>query len=91
MSAAGVPVVDVVGDCRDPRFPLVHVDNSSIAESERAQELLTTTPMPIGHIARKVGFRHEEYMGVVFRKKLGLTPLEVPKGKTAKPPKRRRG
>jgi LacI family transcriptional regulator len=51
---------------------------------ERAQQLLTTTPMPIGEIARKVGFQHQEYMGSVFRKKLGLTPLEVRKGKGGK-------
>ncbi len=58
---------------------------------ERAQELLATTPMPIGQIARTVGFRHEAYMSVVFRKKLGFTPPEVRRGKTAQPAKRRRG
>jgi LacI family transcriptional regulator len=47
---------------------------------ERATQLLTTTPLPIGQIARKVGFEHQEYMGIVFRRKLGRTPLEVRRG-----------
>jgi LacI family transcriptional regulator len=51
---------------------------------ERAQQLLTTTPLSIGQIAGKAGFQHQEYMGSVFRKKLGLTPLEVRKGKRRK-------
>ena len=51
---------------------------------ERAKQLLTTTPLPIGQIARKVGFEHQEYMGSVFRKKLGLTPLQVRRGEERK-------
>jgi LacI family transcriptional regulator len=51
---------------------------------ERAQQLLTTTTMPIGQIARKAGFRHQEYMGVVFRRVLGLTPLEARQGKAGR-------
>ena len=56
---------------------------------ERARQLLTTTPLPIGEIARKVGFEHQEYMGSVFRKKLGRTPMQVRKGQPAK--RKRRG
>ena len=56
---------------------------------ERARQLLTSTPLPIGQIARKVGFEHQEYMGSVFRKKLGLTPLQVRKGERRERRKRR--
>ena len=55
---------------------------------ERAQKLLTTTPLPIGQIAHMVGFEHQEYMGSVFRKKLGLTPLQVREGEGRKRTKR---
>jgi LacI family transcriptional regulator len=54
---------------------------------DRARQLLTTTPLPISQIARKVGFEHQEYMGSVFRKKLGQTPLQVRRGEA---PKRRK-
>jgi LacI family transcriptional regulator len=40
----------------------------------RAKELLAQTDMPIRTVALRAGFRHQEYMGVVFRQKVGLTP-----------------
>jgi LacI family transcriptional regulator len=42
----------------------------------RAQELLSDTDLPIVTIAERLGFKHQEYMGVVFRKKLGVTPAQ---------------
>jgi len=41
---------------------------------KRACELLAETEMPIGTVSRKAGFRHQAYMGAVFREKLGKTP-----------------
>lgn len=43
---------------------------------KRACELLAETDMPIGVVARKAGFRHQAYMGAVFKEKLGKTPGE---------------
>lgn len=42
----------------------------------RAQELLAQTDLPLDAIAERAGFRHQEYMGAVFRAKLGRTPAE---------------
>jgi LacI family transcriptional regulator len=39
-----------------------------------AQQLLATTDLPLRTIAVKAGFRHQEYMGAVFRTRLGKTP-----------------
>jgi LacI family transcriptional regulator len=41
---------------------------------KRAQELLAETDMPIATIARRCGFGRQEYLGVVFRTRLGQTP-----------------
>lgn len=40
----------------------------------RARELITETDLPIAVVAERAGFRHQEYLGVVFRQKLGTTP-----------------
>jgi LacI family transcriptional regulator len=42
----------------------------------RAQELLAGSDLPLDTIAQQAGFRHQEYMGAVFRAKLGRTPAE---------------
>jgi LacI family transcriptional regulator len=42
----------------------------------RARELIVETDLPIAAIAEKAGFRHQEYLGVVFRQKLGTTPAK---------------
>jgi LacI family transcriptional regulator len=42
----------------------------------RAKELLTETDLPIATIAERVGFKHQEYMGAVFRQKLSTTPAQ---------------
>jgi LacI family transcriptional regulator len=47
----------------------------------RAQELLRQTALPLETIAEQAGFRHPEYMGAVFRAKLGRTPAEVRRGR----------
>jgi len=41
---------------------------------KRAGDLLSGTDLPLAEIAERSGFRHQEYMGAVFRARLGLTP-----------------
>jgi len=41
---------------------------------KRSQELLAGSDLPLRQIAQMAGFRHQEYMGAVFREKLGKTP-----------------
>ena len=40
----------------------------------RAKQLLAETDLPIAAIARRCGFRHQEYLGYVFRTRGGQTP-----------------
>jgi LacI family transcriptional regulator len=40
----------------------------------KAQELLRETELPLRVIAEKTGFNHQEYMGAVFKSRLGATP-----------------
>jgi LacI family transcriptional regulator len=40
----------------------------------RARELLQETDLPLAEIAERAGFRHQEYMGAVFRRRLQQTP-----------------
>jgi LacI family transcriptional regulator len=40
----------------------------------RARQLLQETELPLVEIAERSGFRHQEYMGAVFRQRLGITP-----------------
>lgn len=43
---------------------------------ERAQRLLTTTTMKVSDIAQICGFRSASYFGSVFRKQMGMAPVE---------------
>ena len=40
----------------------------------KAQELLSETDLPLRTVAEKAGFNHQEYMGAVFKTRLGMTP-----------------
>jgi LacI family transcriptional regulator len=40
----------------------------------RAQELLAETDLPLSLVAQRSGFNHQEYLGAVFRARLGRTP-----------------
>jgi len=42
----------------------------------KAQELLKETDMPIRTVAERAGFKHQEYMGAVFRARLNVTPRQ---------------
>ncbi len=46
----------------------------------RAQDLLRGTELPLRTVAAKSGFRHQEYMGAVFRDRLGQTPHQFRHG-----------
>jgi LacI family transcriptional regulator len=53
---------------------------------KRAIELLTSTGLPMIEIAERCGFKHQEYMGAVFRERCGKTPRafrELGKGTSA--------
>ncbi len=42
----------------------------------RAKQLLVETDFPIATIAEKIGLEHTEYLSVIFKKKVGVTPAE---------------
>jgi LacI family transcriptional regulator len=44
---------------------------------KEAQELLTKTNLPLATVAERTGFRHQEYMGAVFKARLGTTPARL--------------
>ncbi|HEY7120595.1 MAG TPA: DNA-binding transcriptional regulator [Tepidisphaeraceae bacterium] len=43
---------------------------------QRVKELLTQTDLPLYTVANRAGFKHVEYMSVVFKKKTGVPPSE---------------
>jgi LacI family transcriptional regulator len=46
---------------------------------DRVTDLLITTDWTLPRIAERLGFPHSEYMGVAFRKQVGLTPSQFRK------------
>jgi LacI family transcriptional regulator len=50
----------------------------------RARELLEDTDLPMAEIAERTGFRHQEYMGAVFRQRLDVTPGQLRRGRASK-------
>jgi LacI family transcriptional regulator len=83
-ASEGINVEDVVREtavCRSVlqrRFKdvfqrTIH-DEIVSARLARAQELLRETDLPLLTIAEKSGFRHQEYMGAVFKQRLQTTP-----------------
>jgi len=53
--------------------PQEHIRKTQIRQ---AQELLLKTELPIDHIASVCGYEHPEYLHVVFRRELKMTPGE---------------
>ncbi len=49
-------------------------DEITRVRMERVCELLTETEMTLAQIAQVTGFRHQEYLGVVFKSQTGTTP-----------------
>ncbi|QEG33932.1 XylR family transcriptional regulator [Bythopirellula goksoeyrii] len=53
------------------RSPKTEIRNVQI---ERCKELLRMTDLSLDCIARLAGYKHTEYMGVVFKRETGMTP-----------------
>ncbi len=51
-------------------------DEITRVQLRKAEELLRETDLPIGAVAQKAGFNHQEYMGAVFKSRTGMTPRE---------------
>lgn len=47
------------------------------AKIKRARELLIKTDLSLAEVAERAGFKHQEYMGAVFRARLKRTPNQV--------------
>ena len=43
---------------------------------DRAKQLLVETDFPVALVAEKIGFEHTEYLNIIFKKKVGLTPAQ---------------
>ena len=53
---------------RSPKAEILRV------QLERAKKLLAETKFPLSVIAEKSGFKHPEYLSVIFKRKVGITP-----------------
>ena len=42
----------------------------------RVEQLLQETDLPLSVVADRAGFKHTEYMSVVFKQKIGMPPSE---------------
>jgi LacI family transcriptional regulator len=90
----GIGVRDVIEHCllsrtelnrRFRRFLDRTVHDQILRERvARAQLLLATTSLSIARIATQAGFTGQEYLGVIFRTKLGITPGEYRRRSQAK-------
>jgi LacI family transcriptional regulator len=85
-ACAGIPVAEISRQAGLSRSVLqrrfrqtlkrtVH-EEILLAKLKRARELLTETSLPLADIAEKTGFKHQEYLGAVFKKRLHLTPAQ---------------
>lgn len=50
------------------------------ARLNRARELLAKTDLPLVEVAERSGFKHQEYLGAVFKAKTGQTPAQYRRG-----------
>lgn len=55
-------------------------DEILAARIKQARELLTKTDLPLATVAERAGFTHQEYMGAVFKARLGTTPARLRRG-----------
>jgi LacI family transcriptional regulator len=82
----GINVEDVLEEVKVSRSSLDRRFKSALGRSPHeeivraqlkvAMKLLTETELNLLDIAIKTGYNHPEYMGVVFRRELGMTPGE---------------
>jgi LacI family transcriptional regulator len=92
-ACAGIDVTDIVAQVplsrrslerrfrkylrRSPNEEIVRV------QVQRVHDLLTSSELPLGTIARLAGFAHAAYMSAVFRKHTGLMPRQVRRSSAA--------
>jgi transcriptional regulator GlxA family with amidase domain len=43
---------------------------------KRARALLAETELPLVEVAERAGFKHQEYMGAIFKARLDQTPAQ---------------
>jgi LacI family transcriptional regulator len=82
----GIKVEDVLDEVQVSRSSLDRRFKSALgrtpheeivrAQLKAAMQLLAETELNLLDIAIKTGYNHPEYMGVVFRRELGITPGE---------------
>jgi len=82
----GLGVAEVVEFSPLPRRTLYRRFQESLGHSvhdeivrvrvARAKELLADTDMSLARVAERAGFKHQEYLGVVFKAHAGLTPAQ---------------
>lgn len=49
------------------------------ARLKRAMDLLAASDLPLAEVAERTGFKHQEYLGAVFKARTGQTPAEFRK------------
>jgi LacI family transcriptional regulator len=49
------------------------------ARLKRAMDLLAASNLPLADVAERTGFKHQEYLGAVFKARTGQTPAEYRK------------
>ena len=77
-------LVDVSRSTLDNRFRAalgrtIHAEMQRV-KIERAKRLLTTTAVPVKHVAARCGFDYLQYFTTVFRHHTGRTPAEYRRG-----------
>ncbi len=80
----GIGVAEVLAICDSSRSTLHRRFQETIGRSvhdeivrvrlAEAQRLLATSDVSLATVAERAGFRHQEYMGAVFKAMLGITP-----------------
>ena len=55
-------------------------DEIVAARIKQARDLLTKTDLPLSTVAERPGFKHQEYMGAVFKARLATTPARLRRG-----------
>jgi LacI family transcriptional regulator len=43
---------------------------------KRARQLLAETDLPLIEVAERAGFKHQEYLGAIFKARTGQTPAQ---------------
>jgi LacI family transcriptional regulator, galactose operon repressor len=82
----GIAVADLLENVPLSRRVLEHRFAEQVGKSphqqivqtrlERVKDMLINTDLPLTTIASRCGFKHQEYMSVVFKKHVGLPPSE---------------